>query len=73
MLRLPLAGIKCLALDENCKNPSLCDIYPETFLLCMCLTCLCCSMTSLRPLSGEYALAEYTEVKAVTIKLNETM
>lgn len=73
MLRLPLAGIKCPASDENCKSPSLCDIYPEIFLLYMCLTCLYCAVTSLLPLSGEYALAEYTEVKAVTVKLNETM
>lgn len=73
MLRLPLAAIKCPALDENCKSPSVCDIYPEIVLVYMCLTCLYCAVTSLRPLSGEYALAEYTEVKAVTVKLHETM
>lgn len=73
MLTLPLAGIKCRALDENCKSPSLCNIYPEICLFHTCLTCFHCAVTSLRPLSGEYALAEYTEVKAVTIKLNETM
>lgn len=30
-------------------------------------------VSSLLPLSGEYALAEYTEVKAVTVKLSETL
>lgn len=29
MLRPPLVGIKCPALDESCKRPSLCEVCPE--------------------------------------------
>lgn len=44
-----------------------CEVAPAR---CVSLTCLVCA---LHPLSGEYALTEYTEVKAVTIKLSETL
>lgn len=30
-------------------------------------------LSCLHPLRGEYALAEYTEVKAVTVRLNEAV
>lgn len=69
--KLPLGGIRCQATGESCKNHN-CFYY-----ILIMLTAYCSSLTyhvSFHPsISGEYALAEYTEVKAVTVKLSETL
>lgn len=73
MLRHPLEGIRCQAMDENCKNHHcffISHILKFYMLTVYALTSLMCC---LYPCSGEYALAEYSEVKAVTIKLSETL
>lgn len=68
MLRHPLEAIRCLALDVNCKSKA----FSLSHKSCSACACNLSNVLHLYPLSGEYALAEYTEVKAVTIKLSET-
>lgn len=71
MLRPPLVGTRCRALAESCKRPSVSVLGPELLLLYVSdLPLLCCHVC---PPRGEYALAEYTEVKAVTLKLKEAV
>lgn len=71
MPRPPLVGTKCRALDESCKRPSASVLRPERLLLYLSDLPLCAVMSA-SP-RGEYALAEYTEVKAVTLKLKEAV
>lgn len=59
---LPLEGISLSCFIIHTLSLYLLDLYFLTFLMC----CLC-------PLSGEYAIAEYSEVKTVTIKVKETI
>lgn len=73
MPRLPLEGIRCQATDESCKNHHCFFLFNFLQLLLFTVHSLICLMCCLCPLSGEYALAEYSEVKAVTIKLSETL
>lgn len=70
MPRLPLEAIRCQAMDESCKKRHSFFTVHNACSVCRHLTILACRLCLL---SGEYALAEYSEVKTVTIKLRETI